>query len=32
MRAIAGIKLNNDEASVQRCEDIADDEMIRFNG
>jgi len=32
MRAIGGIKLNNGEASVSRCEDIADSDIMQYNG
>ena len=32
IRAIGGVALDNGEASVSRCEDIADDEIIQFNG
>ena len=32
IRAIGGVVLDNGDASVSRCEDIADDEIIKFNG
>ena len=32
MRAIGGMKLTNDDASVCRCEDIRDTDIIKFNG
>ena len=32
MRALGGIKLSNDEASVSRCEDIRNTDIIKFNG
>lgn len=32
MRAIGGIKLSNDDASVSRCEDINDLDIMQYNG
>ena len=32
IRGISGVKLNNGEASVLRCEDIADNDILQFNG